>query len=484
MTGNTNENRNAVFNIIKSVCAIIYPLITFPYVSRVLMAENLGKISFANSIVSYFSLIASLGVTTYAIRECAKVRDDNRKLGETASQILSINVLSTVIAYFFLGITLIAAKPLENYRLLICIQSLSIACLTFGADWLNTAMEDIKSIAIRTVVMQMVSLILMFLLVREPSHYIRYVMITVIASSGTNVANIFYRRKYCRTKLTVQMELKKHLPPILLLFCMMVSQTLYCNSDITLLGLMKGDFEVGLYSTAVKIYNLINTMVASVAWVVMPKLSLGFAKKDYCEINRLLKYSLNFIIVLGLPCLVGMNIIAPQLIETLAGTEYLGATVSLHILSVSLAFSFIGGWIGNMMMLPSGRELLCLKSCVICSVVNVALNLVLIPVWGLNAAAATTALAELIGIFIMLPHIDKEIRVDGLWKMIKAPLIGAGGILVIGACAKVLFHSAIVIVCVTIAVSVLFYGSLLLLLKNEFILGFVKPILVKIKGEK
>lgn len=483
MAGNTTENKNAVFNTIKSVFGIIYPLITFPYVSRVLMAENMGKINFGNSIVSYFTLIASLGVTTYAIRECAKVRDDPEQLGKTASQILSVNLLSTVVAYLFLGIALLIAAPLKDYRMLICIQSLSILFTTFGADWLNTAMEDIKSIAVRTMAVQVLSLVLMFVFVREPAHYIRYVVISVIASSGANFLNIFYRRKYCKVKLTLRMDLKKHLPPILLLFSMLLSQTIYCNSDITMLGLMKGDFEVGLYSTAVKIYHLVNTVIASVAWVVMPKLSLGFARQDYSDINRLLKYSLNFIVVLGLPALAGMNIIAPQLIEVLAGPEYLGATTALHILTVSLAFSFLGGWIGNMMMLPSGRESLCLKGCIASAVVNAGLNLILIPKWGLNAAAATTALAELVGVLILAPHINKNIRIHGFMEMIKAPLIGAAGVLVIGACAKAIFQSAFAIVGVTVAASVLFYGATLLLCKNQFVLGFIKPITVKIKGD-
>lgn len=484
MAGNMGENKNTFFNIVKSVFGIIYPLITFPYISRVLMAENVGKVNFSASVVSYFSLIASLGITTYAIRECAKVREDRNTLGEVASQILSINILSTVISYTLLGITLIVAKPLANYRLLICIQSMAILFATLGADWLNTAMEDFKYITIRTVGMQVLSLVLLVGFVKAPEHYIRYAIISVIASSGANIANIFYRRKYCKTKLTLKMDLKRHLPPILLLFSMIISQTIYCNSDITMLGLMKGDFEVGLYSTSVKIYNLVNTLVASITWVVMPKLALNFAMQDYIEINRLLKYALNFIIVLGLPCLTGMNIIAPQLIEVLAGPEYLGATVSLRILSVSLAFSFIGGWIGNMTMLPAGKEGICLRSSIVSSVVNVSLNFVLIPIWGLNAAAATTALAEFIGILMKLYHIDKNIQIDNLFKMIKAPLVGSLGILIIGMVAKNVFTSSLTIMCFAVITSVLFYGMTLILMRNEFALGFINPLVGKLKGEK
>ena len=189
----SNVKKNTVFNTVKTVFGIIYPLITFPYISRVLLAENVGKVNFGNSIVSYFSLIASLGVSTYAIRECSKVRDNQEELNRTASQIFSINIISTLISYFALVITLIVAQPLENYRELICIQSATILFTTLGADWINSAMEDFKYIAVRTIGMQLVSLALMFLFVRRPEDYIKYAVISVVASSGANIINIFYQ---------------------------------------------------------------------------------------------------------------------------------------------------------------------------------------------------------------------------------------------------------------------------------------------------
>ena len=293
-----NIKKNTFFNIIKSIFGIIYPLITFPYISRILQTENVGKINFSNSVVSYFSLIASLGVTTYAVRECSKYKDDKDSLSNTASQIFSINIWSTIIAYIALVVTIIAAKPLYNYKVLIIIQSTTILFTTLGADWLNTAMEDFRFIAIRTMSMQIISLLLMFIFVRRTEDYIIYAVISVVASSGANVINIFYRKRYCTTRFVLHIDWRKHMPPILMLFSLILSQTIYTSSDTTILGLCKGDYQVGLYSTSVKIYNIVNTVVASVAWVVMPQLSANFAKKNFEKINSLLKYSLNFIIVL------------------------------------------------------------------------------------------------------------------------------------------------------------------------------------------
>lgn len=479
-----NVKKNTIFNAIKSLFSIIYPLITFPYISRVLLTENVGKINFSNSIVSYFSLIASLGITTYAVRECSKYKGKQKELDDVASQILSINIWSTVIAYVSLAVILVAARPLDNYRTLIVIQSSTILFKTIGADWLNTAMEDFQFITIRTMGMQIFSLILMFIFVKRPEDYITYALISVVASSGADIINVFYRRRYCKARFVLHIDWKKNLPPILLLFSLILSQTIYTSSDITILGLYKGDFQVGLYSTSVKIYNIVNTVVASVAWVVMPQLSSCFAKKDYEKINALLKYSLNFIIVLGLPCVVGLNVITKEIILLIAGKSYLGAELSLRILTISLAFSFIGGWIGNMIMLPSGKEKICLKSSCVSAITNIVLNLILIPNWGLNAAAVTTAISEFLGILITRPYIDEKIKIERIGKMIAAPLAGSVAIIMVSILVRFLFESAYVVAILTIVLSAITYLVVLILMKNEFALNFIRPIFYKLKGEK
>ena len=477
-------NKNAMFNTVKTVFGIIYPLITFPYISRVLMAENVGKINFVCSIISYFSLLASLGVSTYAIRECSKVRDNIEKLDSLSSQIFSMNIISTLIAYVALAITLVVARPLDNYRILICIQSATILFTTLGADWINSVMEDFKFITVRTVGMQLVSLFLMFVFVHKPNDYITYVIISVVASSGANIINIFYRSRFCKTRFTLSIDWKRHLPPIMLLFSLVLAQTIYCNSDITMLGLIKNDREVGLYSLSVRIYTLVNQVVSSVAFVVMPQLSLNFTNNNYRKVNELLRYSLNFIIVLGLPCIVGLNVITKSIIGTLGGSEYAGSATSLHILTMSLACSFISGWIGNMMMIPSGRENISLKSSVISASLNVVLNLFIIPIFGLNGAAFTTFLAEFCGIIVKVPHIDKRIKIERLFEMVKGPLFGSIFIFFVGIVSSSLISSDLIIVIVSITIGAIGYGIILFILKDEFVVSYFAPIIDKMKRRK
>lgn len=462
-----NIKINTIYSAIKTCAAIIFPLITFPYVSRVLLTDNLGKYNFAMSIISYASLIASLGVSTYAIRECSKLRDNKVKLQELASQIFTINILSTIIAYSILAIVLLIVRPLDKYRELIIILSFTIGCTTIGADWINNVFEDFKYITVRTVGFHILSIILMFVFVKTSEDYINYAIITVVSGAGSNIMNAFYRKKYCKIGVTKNLMLGRHLKPIIVLFSLQLVQIIYVNSDVTIIGFLRSDSEVGIYSAAVRIYNLIQTMINSVVLVVLPQLAQAYEKCDNEKINRLLRYGLNFTITLGLPCLIGANVVAKEIIVLFAGREYLPCIPSLRILTVALFWSFLGGFLGNMIMIPSGRENISLYSSIASASVNLVLNLILIPKWGIEAAAFTTALSMLIGFLFKLPFVDKNISICPQKDMIVGPIIGCMFILITGICGNHLPFNYWVRFIFVVCVSVLSYLICLIVFKNQ-----------------
>ncbi|MDD3184586.1 MAG: flippase [Anaerostipes sp.] len=431
-----NIKVNAVLNVIKTLSSILFPLITFPYISRVLQPDNIGKINFGSSFVSYFTLIASLGITTYAIRECAAVRNDKKKLTVTASQIFSINICTTLVAYCALAVTLLCFREFDTYRTLIIIQSLTIMFTTLGCDWLNSAMEDFIFITIRSISFQAIALVLMFVFVREPTDYLKYAFITVVSASGANIVNIFYRKKYCEIHFVKQIEWRKHLKPIMLLFVMILAQTIFNSSDVTMLGLIKGDYEVGIYSTAVKMKQLIAQVVTSLAWVIMPRMSLYFENKDYEKINRMLKRVLGVLLTLGLPSAIGCICLSDEIVIMMAGSSYIGASSALKILMVGFLISLVGGsFLGNMILLPSKRESVYMIICCLATVINLVLNYFLIPRWGVNAAAATTAFSSLIILIFLLFSMDKKIRIDGLLKSIITPILGC--VFIVATCVLI-----------------------------------------------
>ena len=471
-----NIQKNTLYNMIKSAAAILFPLISFPYAARVLLTEGIGKVNFGNSIISYFSLLATLGITTYAVRECAKVRDDKLQLQKTASQLFSINLATTFLSYLVLALTLLFVRPLADYRLLIIIQSSTILMSTLGTEWLNSAMEDFRFITLRTVLFQVLSLVLMFLFVKGPEDYLIYAGIIVISSAGANLTNILYRRRFCRVRFVFNMDLKKHLPSIMVLFSLILSQTIYVNSDVTIIGFFRGDHEVGLYSTAVKIYNIVNTMVASVAFVVMPKLTYWYSRKDYTQINELLRYGLGFIVTLGLPCIIGVNAVCTDVVELLAGSSYLPAAPSLHILTLALLGSFLGGFVGNLILIPSGREKICLFTSLLSAGINLVLNLIFIPLFGFTAAAATTAVAEITGFLVGLRFVEKQVSLGNLKKLILPPVLGCAVMVAAIFLIGLLVEQTALRLILSVGCGAALYLGILLLTKHEFTSNMLRKI--------
>lgn len=475
--------KNLIYNIIKSVCSVIFPLITFPYASRVLLADGIGKVNFSSSVVSYFSLISSLGLSTYAIRECAAAKKDKERLSRVTSELFSINMVTTLIAYVLLGMTLLLATPLYEYRILIVIQGSTILFTTLGADWLNSAMEDFRYITLRTVCVQILSLVLLFIFVRTPDDYINYAIITVISSSGANVLNVFYRRRYCSVRLTSKLHLKQHIIPILWMFVMLLSQNIFNQADITMLGLMRNDYEVGLYSTAVKIYTIVNQVITSIVWVVLPRLSTYYAERDNEQISALLRKILGFITVVGLPCATGIMLLSEEVVQIVGGETYLAAAPSLRILMLALLFSLYGGgFLGNMVMLPSKRESYFMVTCCITALVNIVTNGVFIPYFGIYAAAATTALSELILLIMLALKARKELRVGTLHSLFLAPFVGCIVIVLITLIIFCFFSDLWLRTIMSAVLGAIGYGVVLIVAKHEIVQIFfdtAKHIIIK-----
>ena len=475
----SNIKKNTILNMIKTFTAIIFPLITFPYISRVLRLENVGKFNFCNSIVRYFSLAATLGVTSYAVRECSQVKDNKKALEKIASEIISLNFCTMLVSYFILILSLLFVPRLTEYRALIGVLSITIFFTVIGADWLNTTMEDFKYITLRTVSFQVLSLILMFLFVKKESDYIKYAVIFVISSSGGNICNVFYRRKYGNIVLTYKINWKKHLPPIMMLFAMIVSQTILQSMDVVMLGFMKGDNEVGLYSTAMNLITIVSQVITSICWVLMPQLSQQFAVKNYEKANSVLQRAIAFSITLTLPSVAGLIILAKEIILVVAGVEYQDAANCLRILSISMALNVASSILGNMILLPAKREKQFAIACIAGMGSNIVANIVLIPYFAINGASVATVISAIVILIGTMYKPDKNIKILNFRGIIKAPIIGTLIIIAIGLVLHDVPIGVLSKVVVTITLSIVSYGGVLILTKNEFAMEFIRPFVKK-----
>lgn len=475
---------NAILNSIKSILSIVFPLITFPYVTRILGVDNLGAVTYAQAIVSYFSLFAGLGISTYAVREGAKIRDDSAEFQLFCNEVFTINVISTLFAYILLIITVFSVESLSKYISLIILLSVSIFFVTIGVDWLNVIFEDYLYITIRGVVIQIIIIALTFIFVRSEHDYFIYALLTIVTQVIIGVSNYVYCKRYCKIRLTFHPKVKKHLKSILILFANNVAVTLYCNVDSIMIGWICSDFYVGLYSVSVKVYSMIRSLLASIFMVCIPRLSYYKGKNLVDEFNKLICNITEVLLIIIVPIIIGINLLSKEIILIISGSGYLGATPSLNILSLGLLFAILGGIITNCINIPNGKEKNNLYATLIAAMLNVLLNIFFISTWKQNGAAITTVMSEL-AVVIVCILLDKTIiRIFNYRNIIKylfQSFIGCIGIFGAKYIISILFKNSILICLLTIIISVVFYICALLIFKNTYLLNIFDKVKKKYK---
>lgn len=389
--------KNAALNMARTVMSLIFPLITFPYVSRVLGPVYIGKVNFAQSVVSYFSLVAALGISTYAIREAAKVRDDKTRLSKFIKEILSINLASTLAAYVLFIVAVLAVPLLSEYRKLLCICGASILFTTLGMDYLYTALEEFRYITVRSVAFQFLSLVLLFTLVKNQNDYLKYAAISVVSSVGSNILNFFHARKFVDFRLAkeTKLELKKHLKPIFTFFAMSAAVSIYTVLDTTMLGFLKGDEAVGIYTAATKINRTVIMMITAATGVLLPRLSFYASSGGKSEFLRLADKAVQFVVLFSVPCAAGLFVLAEPAVLVFSGAKYLPAVPVMKIMNAVVVFISLGVLMGGNVLVSAGMEKYSLVATCVGAVVNFSLNMIFIPRLGAEGAAVGTVCAEL-----------------------------------------------------------------------------------------
>lgn len=462
---------NAFLNGLRSVLNLLFPLITFPYVSRVLSVSGIGIYNFSNTYISYFILIAGLGIATYAVREGSKYRENKDKINKFASQIFSLNMIATVIAYLLLFASLIIFKNLHNYVSCILIFSLQILFTTLGTEWIYTIFEDYAYITIRSIVFKIISIILLFLLVRKPEDYLIYAGITVFSAVGSNFLNFIHARNFVHIKLTTKTNWRYHLKPILVIFASAIAVTIYVSSDTTILGLLKNDYAVGIYSTSVKIYQIAQGLISALLTVTIPRLAFLWGKRRIREYNQVLSKVIDFLGVLVLPASVGLIMLSREVVLIIASVKYLPSVNSLRIISWAIIFSIFGWIFSDCVLIPAKRENLVLRNTIITAIENIILNFILIPFMSYDGTSLSTVIAEFTVMImngyscwdIIKPIIFKRDTLKNLFDSI----IGCVGIVIVCLLCDYGFKSIILKTIFSVVLSIIMYGAVLVLLGNK-----------------
>lgn len=437
---------------------MLFPFVTFSYASRILGVEQMGRLSFAQSVISYFSLIAALGIKEYAVREGTFLRSKKEELNCFVNEIFSINMLFTLIAYGLLSILLLVNRELSQYRSMILLCSLSIALTTLGTEWVNLIYEDFYYLTVRYVIIGILSLGMLFLFVRTPGDLYQYLLITLFSSYGGNLVNLFYLRKRLRIRFTYQFRLKKHMKPLGILFSNSVASVIYLNSDITLIGIFLNDTQVGRYAAATKIYTMVKTLINALVMAAIPRASNILAEKGKKEYCTMVSRILNLIFILTIPVSLGIFLKAKNMIYLVLVQKYVSGAPVLKILGLAIPFAVCAYLFACVVLIPNKLEKNYMYATIMGAGINIVLNFIFIPEYGIMGAAITTLLAEC-AVCILCCYYSRSVFRISLDKRLAAVVV-MGSVIVCGVCflTDLLIKQPILNLSVSVVASVILYG--------------------------
>ncbi len=399
MTKLNSIKKNFTINFVRVLLNMVFPLITFLYVCRIIHAEGVGKVSFVQGVINYFILVSSLGIPLYGIRAVAKVRDDKDKLSKLIKELLLIISISTLITFsiYMIIINFSMGKIYDNKELFL-LFSLSLLFTNIGVEWFYQGVEEYEYIAKVSIAFKVISLMLLFILVKNENDYFKYGFVLIFSICGSNFFNFINLRKSINFKKKYELEIKKHLKPIFIIFGFNLAVSIYASLDTVMLGFLSTERAVGLYASSMRIVKAVVTLINSFGSVLIPRISYYIEKKQKREFERVAKLSLNCTLLLGLPSTVGLFILAPSVIA-LFGEEFLEAAVAMRIvvpLILIIGFSY---FIGIQILYPHGQEKKVLVSAIVGAAMNFSLNLLLIPRYSYIGASIATLIAE---IFVLI----------------------------------------------------------------------------------
>lgn len=478
---------NFIMNFIMSASSIVFPLITFPYISRVLMATGNGKVATASAVITYFNMFASLGIPTYGIRACAKVRDNKEKLSKTVQELLIINSVTMLLTLLvFIG-TVILVPEFAAEKELYVINGIGMVLNMFAITWLYNALEQYAYITVVNMIVKVVSLVLMFLLVKKPEDYILYGAITVFASSASYVFNFVYATKFITLKKSGPYDFRVHMKPILRFFAMSAATSVYTNLDVVMLRFMQGNTEVGYYNAAIKVKTILVTLITSLGTVLLPRLSYYVKKEKIDDFYRMIGKAVNFVVIAGLPMTIYFMLFAGESIQFLAGKGYEGAVLPMIILMPTVLLIGLSNITGIQILTPQNLEQQVLNSIICGAVVDFLLNVVLIPRMASSGAALATTIAELVVLIVQciyLKDIIKDIMkaVSGM-KIVLAMVFGIVG----GIAVKILLNlsgtgwsleiQSFIMLAASACMFFGVYGVALLVMKEEFVWELLESVI-------
>lgn len=407
--------KNFMYNSISSVLTIIVPIITTPYISRILGPSGLGTYSYNYSIATYFVTFAMLGLNSYGNRTIASVRENKEKCSKVFWEIyymqMSIGTISVIIYMCYAG--LFSKNRLMSYIMLAYVIS-----AIFDINWFFYGMELFKLTVTRNVTIKVVTTCLIFVLIRTKDDLWKYSVIIAFGALVSQIALWPFLRQYIQFVKISFYDVLKHVKPNLILFIPAIAVSVYKLMDKIMLGMMSGMKEVGYYEAAEKLIQIPNTLVASLGTVMLPRMSNLVSKDENGKIKEYINKAIIVVMLISVPISLGIMATANQIVPIFFGAGYEKCIIILQFLMLSCIFVGVANVIRTQYLIPKKYDDIYIKSVFCGAVINAIVNLLLISKLQSIGAAIGTLCAEIVVCVYQLWKVRQELDIRGYLRNI------------------------------------------------------------------
>lgn len=386
--------KNFFYNAILTLSGYIFPLMVYPYVSRILGVENMGACNFVDSIVEYFTILSMMGMNTVGIREIAKCKGNRAELDKTFSELFSLNTITTLLAVSVLTVAVFTVPKFQAYRELMYI---GIGKLFFNymlINWFFQGLEDFKYITARYIVVKMMFVASVFLLVHTKEDVVIYYLLVALTWAVNGVINFFYARRFITFRFTIRIR-KTIVYSFFIMGIYWLMNSMYTTFNVAFLGFATNDVEVGLFTTANKLVVIIMALFTALTQVLIPKMSKQISEGSIDVARQLINTSENLLGLFSIPMIIFVFVMSPELIYVMSGSGYEGAIIPLRIMSVLFILMGYNQILVLQILLPMGKDKDILRNSAITACVGVVLVTVLVSYFGRFGASFEAVLGEL-----------------------------------------------------------------------------------------
>lgn len=475
---------NFLYNIILNLSRIAFPLITAPYVARVLEPDGVGLANFANSYASYFALFAALGTQFYGSREVSKIRDDIEQKKQFVSQIFSLLICTSLFFSVVYVFSLLWVQQLNKNMMVFLVAGIVLFSTPFKIDWFFAGLEEFGFITLRSMIIKVLGVAFLFIFVHEKSDLLIYVFLTALAVVLNELWNFFKLMKMgVRLKFTIHFS--RHVKPLLILFSSAVAISVYTILDTLMLGFMREYSEVAYYNSSSHIARSFLAVTTSLSAVAIPRMSYYVKNGKWSDINDLMKKSMSIIGFLSFPIAIGTVAIAPDFVPLFFGSKFYGAIIPLQIMIFVVVVIGLNNLTGSQILIGLGLDKFLLISVSLGAVANFCLNVFFIPKYGASGAAFTSVIAEILILIMTSYFVIKKtsIRFGASFKDLLFSALSASIFLPVTLILKNYIEGWCLVFAVFFVAGAA-YIALQYLLKNKSIIILLNVILDKIKKEK